>query len=149
MKHIFVLRTDGDKNQTSGIILVRDSDGKVLYDCKCIERGWQDNKSNVSCIPEGTYPIKLDYSPKFKTMLWEIYGVPGRAECKIHQANYWFQLNGCIAPGNKLKDLNGDGYRDVTSSREALAEFHKVMAPDEVAQITILNIYGNQKPLSI
>ena len=71
-------------------------------------------------------------------MLWEIKGVPNRSECKIHPSNYWNQLNGCIAPGVKLKDINADGYYDVTSSRKTTAEFHRAMGNQKNAIIEII-----------
>ena len=69
----------------------------------------------------------LEYSNRFKKKLWEIKGVSNRSECKFHSANYWFQLNGCIALGLSLKDINNDCYNDVTSSKKALKSFHSAL----------------------
>jgi hypothetical protein len=140
MKQILVFRTWGDENQSQGDFYVKD-EGEIIFQSKCIERGWKNNEKGVSCIPVGTYPIKLEYSSRFKTNLWEIYGVPNRSECKIHSANYWHQLNGCIALGRKLLDINKDGYLDVTSSRITVSDFMKAMGSDEVAQITVSDLY--------
>jgi len=92
-----------------------------------LERGWLNNQNMISCVPEGVYPLKYEYSPRFRKNLWELYDVPGRSETKFHAANYWRQLNGCIALGNKHIDIDGDGDPDVTSSRKTMAKFHRLM----------------------
>jgi len=71
--------------------------------------------------------MKLEHSPKFRKKLWEIYGVPGRSETKFHVANYWHQLNGCIALGNNRRYIDGDAVLDVTSSRDTMKAFHEAM----------------------
>jgi hypothetical protein len=111
----------------------------IKYVGKTLERGWRDNQSNISCVPEGTYQLKLERSPRFRKDLWELYGVPNRSECKFHAANYWRQLNGCIALGNKHVDIDGDGDPDVTSSRITMKKFHSMMEGVE-ATVTITNL---------
>ena len=102
-----------------------------------LERGWKDNQKRISCVPDGIYNLKLEHSNKFKRELWELYVVPNRSECKFHAANYWRQLNGCIALGNKHKDIDGDGDPDVTSSRIAMARFHKALHGQRFSQVEI------------
>lgn len=138
MKTIIVNRDWQDENQTLGVCYVKDEAGKIIFKSECIERGWRDNKSRVSCIPEGEYPIKLEYSNRFRKDLYEIYEVPNRSECKFHAANYARQLNGCIALGNNRKDIDKDGYYDVTSSRDTMKRFHEAMGGDMQA-ILIVN----------
>lgn len=113
---------------------------QTIYVGATLERGWRNNQSNVSCVPPGTYPLKLEYSPRFRKDLWELYDVPGRAECKFHAANYWRQLNGCIALGVKHIDIDGDGDPDVTSSRNTMKKFHMYLSGFEVAEVEINNI---------
>ena len=132
-----IIRTQQDINQTLGFIHVEGDNSTPLYADVCLERGWRNNENNVSCIPEGTYTLKKERSPKFKRMLWEIYGVPGRSECKFHAANYWKDLNGCIAPGIGTADIDGDGYLDVTSSGSSLERFHQAMG-DAIEAILIV-----------
>ena len=140
MKTIIVNRDEGNKEQTMGVCYVRDEQGCLLFKSESLERGWMDNERNVSCIPEGDYPVKLEYSSKFRKELYEIYDVPNRSECKFHAANYWRQLNGCIALGKNRKDIDGDGYRDVTSSKVTMAEFHEAMDGDTKARLIIKDI---------
>ncbi len=127
-----------DRNQSSGTIVVLDKKNFPLYASLGLERGWRNNQSNVSCIPIGVYPVILEWSPRFNTMLWEIKDVPNRSECKFHSANYWKQLNGCVAPGLKYTRINNDNYRDVTNSKNSLKAFHDALKPytDAVLVIT-------------
>jgi hypothetical protein len=102
-----------------------------------LEKGWKDNKKNVSCIPSGVYDVVLEYSNRFKKELWEIKGVPNRSECKFHAANFAYQLEGCIALGVAVKDIDGDGIPDVAGSRIAMRKFHKVLSGEEKACLRI------------
>lgn len=137
-KPIYLLRNVHSSKQELGSLLVFDNDGNKLFESRSLERAWKDNKKNISCIPDGIYPIRLEYSPRFNRMLWEIYDVPGRSECKIHSANYWFELNGCIAPGHKVYDLNKDGVPDITRSRYSLKKFEEAMFPDTSSFIHVI-----------
>ena len=141
MKTIIVNRDCQDQNQSLGVCYVKDEFGRVVFKSECIERGWRNNESRVSCIPEGEYPVRLEYSNKFKKDLYEIYGVPNRSECKFHAANYARQLNGCIALGNNRKDIDLDGYKDVTSSRLTMNRFHAALRGDTEAILIIKDIH--------
>jgi len=50
-------------------------------------------------IPAGTYEIQFYPSPKFKRLVPLLLNVPNRAMIEIHIANWYYQLEGCIAPG--------------------------------------------------
>lgn len=116
-----------DDNQTLGKCTVYDSDNKPLFSSLSLERGWRENQKNISCVPTGVYDLVLEYSNRFKKELWEIKDVPNRSETKFHSANFWYQLNGCIALGRSLSDLNNDGYNDITSSKSTIKSFHKAL----------------------
>ena len=137
MKTVKINRDWQDNNQTLGRCTVYDESNKPIFSSISLERGWRNNESNISCVPPGRYPLVLEYSPKFDKMLWELKNVPNRAECKIHPSNYWYQLNGCIALGVKLKDLNNDGYNDVTSSRDTVKAFEIALKGETRAEIII------------
>lgn len=128
MKEVIVCRFKVTDNYSLGHCYVKHEDGIVEYIGASIERGWRDNQSNISCVPKGKYELKLEKSDRFRKKLWELYGVPNRSECKFHSANYWRQLNGCIALGVKHKDIDGDGDPDITSSRDTMKKFHKAMS---------------------
>ena len=140
MKTIIINRDVLQDNQTLGVCYIKDKQNKPKYVGFSLERGWKNNQNNISCIPEGTYKVVLEYSDRFKKDLWEIKGVPNRAECKFHSANYWYQLNGCIALGRKRIDVNSDGYADVTSSRDVMNEFHELLKGEKEAVLIVKNI---------
>ncbi len=70
--------------------------GRVI--CSTIELPWRQNRSGISCIPEGKYGIARRYSRRFGWHL-EVVGVPDRSLILIHPANNaQLELRGCIAP---------------------------------------------------
>ena len=97
-KSVILQRVWMDSNQSTGSLIVLNKLRQPIYISPCIERGDRNNEQNVSNIPTGTYPLVWELSPKFG-MVWELKDVPNRSECKIHAANMWNQINGCIAPG--------------------------------------------------
>lgn len=117
---IRVVRTIDNGKQTNGVLYV-EKDNKILFECFTLELPWKDNKRRVSCIPVGTYNAVKHRSPKFGNSVW-IKDVPNRSEILIHPANYVRQLLGCIAVGNDLKDIDGDGLEDTTASRDTMNE---------------------------
>ena len=103
-----------------------------------LECPWRDNRSMVSCIPEGTYKVVWAPSPRFKRNTFRLVDVPSRAGVLIHSANYagdpsmgWIsQLNGCISLGYKqavLRNRNNQMQQGVLSSAPAVREFEMRM----------------------
>ena len=115
-----------EEKQTLGQCAITDN-GKDILLAKSLERADNNNQINISCIPQGEYLCVLEYSNKFDCDLWEIKGVPNRSECKFHSANYWHDLNGCVALGDKFMDIDNDGFRDVLNSNKTMKEFHKTL----------------------
>ena len=58
-----------------------------------------------TCIPFGTYEIKITFSPKFKRELPEILGVNSFSGIRIHRGNTTADTLGCILCGEKV--VNG------------------------------------------
>jgi Family of unknown function (DUF5675) len=86
---------------TDGLIFIK---GILL--CRSIELRWANNERNVSCVPEGVYPVAIIQNPKFGECL-QINGVKGRSGILIHVANdAQKELRGCIAP---VFSLSGNG----------------------------------------
>jgi len=78
---------------TDGMILI-----KGVFLCQSIELGWANNERNVSCVPEGVYPVSIIQHPKHGECL-QVDGVKGRSGILIHVANdAQKELRGCIAP---------------------------------------------------
>lgn len=73
------------------------------------------------------YDCELTFSPKFKENLFLIKNVPKREGIRIHVANHYDQLLGCIALGFEFEDINHDGVFDVISSKKAVQLFQRVM----------------------
>jgi hypothetical protein len=123
---IEIFRLEYEEKQVLGDCVITEDD-QELFSSKSLERADNNNQRMISCIPEGEYKCVLEYSARFKTDLWEIKGVPNRSECKFHSANYWHQINGCIALGDRLVDIDNDGFRDVLNSKNTMKKFHKVL----------------------
>lgn len=131
-----------DLNQTSGNCTVLDGVGFPLFSSLSMERGWQHNLNNISCVPIGVYKVVLEFSDKYKRMLWEIKGVPGRSEAKFHSMNYWYDSEGCIGLGLRYKFLNADKYRDVTNSVNTMKAFHNALKGHTKATLEITGEEG-------
>ena len=58
---------------------------------------------------------------------YEIEKVSNRTGIRIHSANFYYQLNGCIALGVTPKDVNKDGQLDVLNSRNTIKAFEQFM----------------------
>ena len=134
---IEIFRLEYEEKQTLGELAIFDSYETEVFSALTLERADNNNEPMISCIPSGTYNCKLEYSNKFKKDLWEIKGVENRSECKFHSANYWHDLNGCIALGNKYIDINKDGFRDVLSSKKTMKKFHLVLKHLKEIQLII------------
>jgi hypothetical protein len=89
-----------------------------------LERDWRDNQRAISAIPEGTYHCKRTWSPRFKQDLYILESVPNRSGIRIHVANFYTQLNGCIALGLDWGQINSDNIPDLIMSRAAMDRFH-------------------------
>lgn len=53
---------------------------------------------------EGDYTLRLEYSPKFSTNLWEFKDIPGRTEIKFHRGTSVTNTKGCVLL--RSEDLN-------------------------------------------
>ncbi len=129
-------RYEDDGTQTLGELFVLTNYREIKYSCHTIELSWKDNKRRVSCIPEGTYETIKHHSPKFGKSFW-LQNVPDRSEILIHAGNYKKDTLGCILPGKELKDIDGDGYRDVTASRKTIEELWDILPQN--FEVTIVN----------
>lgn len=131
---------------------------KLLHDCAAgtlllpnqlfhtIERPWipaqgyRGGKSNVSCIPYGTYRLVKQHSVKYG-IVWCLVnpslGVyryksdrkhdTDRFACLMHIANYAHELAGCIAPGLGANYNPDEKLYMVTNSTKAMNAIRKEM----------------------
>lgn len=91
-----------------------------------IELPWRDNKRLVSCVPEGTYPVRWFLSGRWKRLVPVLVDVPGRDAIEIHVANFPTDIIGCIGLGfTKGIDFIGN-------SRIAIEKFYKILNEADV-----------------
>jgi len=122
-----IVRWWENQMQTLGLAHVMD-EKKAVFDFKTLELPWKDNRPGVSCIPAGRYQVVKHHAPAFGACFW-LPNVPGRTEILIHPGNYYTQIRGCILPGADFSDINRDGHRDVTQSRETIRRLLTIL-PD-------------------
>lgn len=132
-----IFRSFQDGKQTSGICTILNEDRFALFSAVCLERGWQNNERNVSCLPRGKYPLVLEYSNRFNKDLWEIKESEPRTECKFHSASFWQDLNGCISLGARYKYIDTDDYLDLSYSKFMMDRFHSVLKDFDKVNLVI------------
>jgi hypothetical protein len=110
-----------EEKQTLGKLSLFDEKGCLVFECKTLELPWRNNEYRKSRIPSGTYEVIPRKSPRFNEH-YHVKNVVGRSYILIHSGNYNTDTAGCILVGRRHTDINGDGMRDVTSSRNTLNE---------------------------
>jgi hypothetical protein len=117
---------DSEKQTIGRMIAVVNN--KQVFACFTLELPDKNNQRKISCIQKGTYKVVTRESEKYGDHFY-LKDVPGRDYILIHSGNYVSHTEGCILVGRKLTDLNNDGLRDVTSSKETLKILYDLM-PD-------------------
>ena len=118
---------------TNGTVYI---EGQATPLCYSIELPWQNNEPQISCIPEGTYPVEKRYSQKFK---WHLHlkDVPGRALILIHPANKALkELRGCIAPVTKITGI-GQGILSRRAGNLLVEKVEEAIQKNETLFITL------------
>lgn len=82
-----LIREPNGPNSTFGVLLI---DG--FFVCHTLE-------NSLKIIQAGTYEIELYPSPKQKMVVPQLTGTSPRENIQIHPANWFYELEGCIAPG--------------------------------------------------
>jgi hypothetical protein len=131
MKELRLIRTDSNEYQTMGVLALVENSNTLLFDCKTLELPWKDNRTGISCIPEGRYTARRRSSPKYGNHIW-LTDVPNRDMILIHNGNYNNQTHGCILVGKELKDINGDGQLDVTDSVNTMKKLMGFMTDEDL-----------------
>jgi hypothetical protein len=95
------------------------------------ELPWRDNRSHVSCIPNGSYTCEKVHSPKFDRIMWHLDGpaLGHRDGILIHWGNFCGDVSkgkssdvlGCVLVGNKHGRISGQ--KVVLESKAAFADF--------------------------
>lgn len=118
--HLSLVREQTGPQGTFGQLYI---DGKPFS--YTLERPWLENKSGISCIPQGTYKVLWTHSPKYKRHMYLVSGTEPRTGIRIHSANLSSQLQGCIALGEKFGSI--DGIKAVLVSKPAIRRFEELM----------------------
>ena len=118
-----LVRDDQNAERSYGTIQHDGEDTTIV--CQTLELPWRDNAHDVSCIPAGTYAVKLQFSPKHDRMLYHLQDVSGRGDVEIHIGNTVKDTLGCILLGESRGAL--DGVDAVLASHEAFDAFMALM----------------------
>ena len=97
MINLLLIRDTFSKKSTIGELFLN---GERI--CDTLENSWQDNQRNISCIPEGAYPVRLrlpreSASRDYLHLL--VQEVPNRDFILVHRGNFPSQTQGCILVG--------------------------------------------------
>ena len=74
--------------------------------CDTLENPWLDNQRNISCIPEGSYKVRLRLPRESATRDYLhllVQEVPNRDWILFHRGNTAKDTSGCILVGNGRK----------------------------------------------
>lgn len=85
-----LIREPSNSDTTFGVLWVDD-----YFECFTLE-------NSHKIIDPGTYQLVKYYSPHNKMDVPLLVQVPGRSEIEIHPANYYTELEGCIAVGTDI-----------------------------------------------
>jgi hypothetical protein len=113
-----------------------DSERRQL--CVTLELPWRNNEHDRSCIPAGTYTLRRRFSPKHQGEVFEVEGVPDRADIELHVGNFVDDSLGCILLGSTFTTFDS-GQHGISGSRVAFERFMAAMQGVDVATITIID----------
>jgi len=97
MINLLLIRNKFSKKSTVGELFLN---GERI--CDTLENPWVDNQRNISCIPEGIYPVRLrlpreSASRDYLHLL--VQEVPNRDWILFHRGNTAKDTSGCILVG--------------------------------------------------
>ena len=97
MINLLLIRDTFSKKSTIGELFLN---GERI--CDTLENSWQDNQRNISCIPEGIYPVRLRLPRESGTRDYIhllVKDVKDRDYILIHIGNTAKDTSGCILVG--------------------------------------------------
>lgn len=121
MQSAYLIRDDISTECIRGVLYAKDEIFHIL------ERPWQKNNQNSSCIASGSYNctfLPSSSSGKYKNIYW-ITNVEDRSGILIHSGNTVNHSKGCLIIGKRRGTLAGK--RAVLNSQTALYEFTHLM----------------------
>lgn len=130
---LLITRFSHEENQTLGYGIVFNDSNGVQYTFSTLELPWKENARRISCIPVGEYKVVKRWSEKYKNH-FHVLDVPNRSYILLHSGNYNRHTLGCILCGKSHLDINGDGERDLTSSKPTMKKLNEIL-PDEFTMV--------------
>ena len=97
MINLLLIRDTFSKESTIGELFLN---GERI--CDTLENPWVDNQRNISCIPEGVYPVRLRLPRESATRDYLhllVQEVPNRDWILFHRGNTAKDTSGCILVG--------------------------------------------------
>ena len=97
MINLLLIRDTFSKKSTIGELFLN---GERI--CDTLENPWVDNQRNISCIPEGVYPVRLRLPRESATRDYLhllVQEVPNRDWILFHRGNTAKDTSGCILVG--------------------------------------------------
>ena len=97
MINLLLIRDTFSKESTIGELFLN---GERI--CDTLENPWVDNQRNISCIPEGVYPVRLRLPRESATRDYLhllVQDVPNRDWILFHRGNTAKDTSGCILVG--------------------------------------------------
>lgn len=97
MINLLLIRNTFSKKSTIGELFLN---GEKI--CDTLENPWVDNQRNISCIPEGVYPVRLRLPRESATRDYLhllVQEVPNRDFILVHRGNFPSQTQGCLLVG--------------------------------------------------
>lgn len=123
----------------------------AYYCCEDVARALGVKIHGKTAIPEGSYSVKMTMSNRFKIMMPLVYNRPDLSVVdakgakwegiRIHVGNTDVDTDGCLLFG-KVK-----GVDSVSQSKDAIAEFYKLMTDAEAKGEKITLTITNQQAL--
>ena len=127
-----VVRTQFGEEATNGLLFI---DG--VFECYTLEDQYQEVKvMHETCIPEGTYQIKLrneggfssrylqKYGDEFHKGMLHIQDVPGFEWILVHQGNTDLHTSGCLILGDTQQDLDKSKRGFIGNSKDAYKKMY-------------------------
>jgi len=155
-----VVRHQFGEEATNGLLFI---DG--VFECYTLEDQYQEVKvMHETCIPEGTYEIKLrdaggfssrylqKYGPEFHKGMLHIQDVPGFEWILVHQGNTDLHTSGCLILGDTQQDLDKSKRGFIGNSKDAYKKMYPkvrdaLLNGEKVTiQYSKINLSKKQKP---
>lgn len=136
-------QTEPNEKQTLGLLTVFNG-RRIVFECNTLEKPWLNNKTGVSCIPDGKYKVKKWHETDAKAAGKRVdynhfeLTVPNRVAILIHVGNRVDQIHGCLLVGDHYTDMNADELLDIGNSKQTLAKLFNIL-PDEF-ELTVISI---------